>query len=566
MIPITGKPGRKVLIALLLPLLCTANITNAGADDQHGMRDFTESINGWTDFDERRAHLEAQITASLENKQLTVEQADGFTSELSQMGKSAEQFRATGQTLTFTQSLGYTRDLNALSSRIQQIATHSKEELPNVINLRHELEDRLAKALAQGTISTADAEELAHDLKHVVDIEAMFVQAGHGKLTDRQSQILGADLEKARIKLDHQIRLSQLAVPELNKRKSDIERKIADAVASGHLPSNQASDLRGELRRITSLENAYLSAGAISGNSVSALAADLDKLSERLDLSSSTLGTTSVSAVSTGTVSTCELDATEMLLRSKIGRATAEHVLTADVTDDMERELGLIESLENAYKSSDTGITSDHVNRLISQLRSVIRRIDEVLNTGAKKLPTKAGAAPTASGSSNDYLIKKTDVETRTGLLRAKLQEAAKAGRLTPQELAAFNADIDKIDSPRASRSNRNTTELEGELHRLRMRVDQLLGTRKTIEVSLDNRRARLLKRINDALAADKLSKLEATLLNREYDRVTKLHMQLKASARGSLKPEQTSRLADELDQLENLVSEKFAEEERSNR
>ena len=622
------------LVSLTAWSVCVLPAYSQGNDFMKFLQNFSGTLTGWSDFDNRRTQIDTEIKTNLTNKKINAEQATALQTDLSKIGQAADQIRLNGKNPSFTQSLALTRDLNNLYARLQQSVTEAQTSLPDVTLLRKQLQERLAGAISAGNLSQADAEEVNHDLKHAADIEAAFLAAGEGQLTPKQTQILYSDLEKTKTKLEQQIRLSQSAVPELNSRRTAIEKKILDSTAAGKVSVQQSAELRAELARINSMQTTFLSSeGALSGSRVLALAGDLDKLNERIDVlcrlaTTTTTTTTTPSTPTTTTPSTttpsattpsattpllvsatADLDSKVILLRHRIQDNHAAGALTTDTAADLRRESELIDALAVAYKSSASGITADHVSKLIAQIDVVNRKIDSAIvarrssdyrgdfgshghdrrdsdhrddyrrrpdtdraeapdyrnrdrnenwNRNSDQQPTAqvpVAPAPTSSAAAD------IDLRRRTRELREKISQAALSTKLSSRETSQFGADLDEIDHNRIAATDHDgivsaedTVALAGDLDRLGMRIDQLLRARKSPALTVDQRRAQLLKRISDAQASAKLTKLESTLLKREYDRVSRIEQQLRGR-KLTLSAASAAKVSAELDKLDKLIT-----------
>lgn len=518
------------------------------------LQNLAGGISGWPDLDTRQTEMGAQITAAANAGQLTAAEANGYRVELARVAQVEAQIKASGRRLGVTDSMSFTNSLNNLATRIKATidskTTVNIGSLTDVDALRAQLLKRVTDATSSGALTQIDSANLQRSLSHNNDIENAFKNSSDGTLTTRQVQVVSDDLQNVKTVIEQQVGLAQSAVPQLDSQRAAVETKIAASLAAGTLTNSQAVDFRRELARIANMQTSFIASnGALNGNEIYTLAGQLDRLSDRVD---SQISLTPLQPVAIPGQSTAAIDARQTQISRRIDDGLSSGRLTAQTAADLKHELEHIAMLEAAYQSNSSGVTSNQVQKIAAELDEMNARIDQRLLGSTIPVQT----LPTAG----------VDLSTRIEQIRTRIASSIPQGKMTNAEATQLYSDLnqinDNIESARDDSGNLSPEDqisMQGDVDRLNYRVEQILRVRRMGLPQIEARRAQLLNRINDGQNSGKLSRLEASLLKREYNRISRNEAQFKASTGGTLNYNQSSRLWTDLTALDQLLTNEIS-------
>lgn len=169
-----------------------------------------------TTVDARRAQIESIISAGLAGNSLTAQQAAELRAELDRIAK-LEAASTSGTQFAFTRALPIAYDLDVLGGRIHTlvptstytpIITGSRMVLSNgqivmlddVMVRRAELEGRIAREMATGRLTTAEAARLRVQLDSIASMESRMRADGY--LTYKESRLLYQSFDRVGSRLD----------------------------------------------------------------------------------------------------------------------------------------------------------------------------------------------------------------------------------------------------------------------------------------------------------------------------------------------------------------------------
>lgn len=176
--------------------------------------------------------------------------------------------------LSDAETLSIASELETLSSQIDK----NLAPLPDLTSVRQTLEKRIQEGLASGRLPSSQEAELRADISRVTGLESAF-KSGSGSLTDEHIAALNREYASINAKLDR----SMSSLPDVSKRKSEIQAKIAQGEATGVLSGAQVSDMKRELDRISTVESSFrASDNSLSDWEQMSLGRDLDRLDSDL--------------------------------------------------------------------------------------------------------------------------------------------------------------------------------------------------------------------------------------------------------------------------------------------
>lgn len=459
--------ARLILMSgVILAFSLSAGLTAAAAETEFSQYLSTTAgtIQDWSDFDQRRTYIESAIKDGVAKKTISTERATELLADLTAASKTVQDLRTSEKSLSFSQALALTRKINSVFAGIAQCdmaGTPPKD----AVTMRKELQARLEAAVAAGALSRLDAAECKHELKHVIDIETTFLNANAGKLTAKQENILRGDIEKISNQLDQQMHIAGTATVEFYKRGLALEGKLTNAVAKERLSDNQADLIRAEMTQLASTLQTHLAAnGAPSESIIVELAAEIDKLDERID-SSIKPEKAPVLTVAADESSAPDLTARledctvrKRLLRFRIASGTKSGAISADRAADFLREIELIDALESAYSKVPGGMTPEQSIKIEEQVTSLEQKVRESTSRKSVAKPTTERHAhvPKAEAA--------LPLEDRWSALERRITDAQQQGKLTSLETTLLKREYDRL-SKFYAQANRNAKLLSAADH-----------------------------------------------------------------------------------------------------
>ncbi|HEY9733851.1 MAG TPA: hypothetical protein V6C89_18215 [Drouetiella sp.] len=253
----------------------------ADRDYQRGDRDDNSwrrdgGISDGRDFDLRQADVLRRIDERAANGRLTSADAADLRSDYRRLEQLEASYRADGKLTPY--------EINVLQNGLDSITRELKDKSDPVASqypeidakqaaLKRRIDDGVAKRLIKG----GDAQRLTDNLNWIASIEAGFRQSG-GRLDKAEADRILADLDRLSAKID---RFSINPVQDLVNRKTDLQRKIDDNVASGKLSQRASRDLRRDLDRVSyPLQNA---SATLPPELINQISSDLDRINSQLN-------------------------------------------------------------------------------------------------------------------------------------------------------------------------------------------------------------------------------------------------------------------------------------------
>jgi hypothetical protein len=370
------------------------------------LQSLSQGVSGWTDLDARENEISSQLAIAASSGQLSASEADGFNVELRRVMQVEAQIKASGRGLGATDAISFTNSLNNLTNRINLAiegrGTSTAASLAAVETLRAQLKTQINDARAAHTMTRTDFETVNNDLEHNANIQSAFTMSGD-TVTARQAQVLTSDLARIRVAINQHITVGQAGVPQLSSQRRLIEQRIATGVSGGTIRDYQADKFKQDLARITSMQANFLTAdGVLSGSEVLAVAAELDRLSSRVDYQISMSTNENNTNTSYGyehgrgngygygrdnqrseQVSR-QIDERRAQLLVRLNTAQNTRKLSRYQVSQLKRELDRIADGQAQLKSSGGGrLSFDQSTKLMSDLTKLQQNLDQQLSSRA---------------------------------------------------------------------------------------------------------------------------------------------------------------------------------------
>lgn len=558
-------------------------------------------------MDKRRTDVDKNLAAALSAGLITLSEAQVYKDELDAVGKKEESFKtASGGQLTLVQAQNLLIDLERLNGKIDRAVYGRKPVWVGIEGSIDDIRRRIADAKAGQRLAEVDEVELKSDLDKVIANKATYAASSAG-IDSQEAISLSVDLTKLNGKMFKLIKDREISVlPDLVKRKDEINKRMSDGTLSGKLTTDETRSLLEDFDRISAREAAFRATdGLLDEREKLSLALDLERLAARLEkeirdnpyvsLPLTQRKTQADQIISTGTL-TGKLSAQEVQnLRAEYNRITAFEAssLASGSTLDAKEALTLSADLDRLIKDADAQMKNSEtaLPDLAKREAELYQRITEGVMQGrlsAKDADTlkrefyrlmdmeakyrSSGGlsfgehaalaleleklSSNIEGSMKESQATLPDVDSRQAELDNRLAEAVASGRMTAEQSREFTRELDRISRDevtyRFSGSGLSYAEslsLITELEKLSAKLDTRLAGSSAQWNGIDGRISDTTKRISDALLARKLDAPSATDLKNEVERIGQAKSAF-ASSGGGLTLAETESLVRDLDRL----------------
>ncbi len=331
-------------------------------------------------INQRQQEIEKLITDALYSGKLNSQQVMDLKQEFDRIASLEATYRIDGS-LSDTETLTLARDLDSLRAKIELYG--GTPALQGIGQRIADAKKRLAESETAGRINQAAAQDLKVQIERIDARHRYFMQ--DGRLEDNETLSLASDVDNFRINLDKAV----TPLPDVVGRRADIDRKVNEALASGRLKPADAESLKADLVRINGLETTFKgSEGGLSDQEVIALSKEYDAVSARIDKSLPALP---------------DIVAKEAAIQTRINEAARTGAITEDNRRDFTHEFDRIKDVENAFRSSDNGLSDWEVMTVARDLDRLDAEIGRTLDKPVK-IDTTGAAADTRGHWAEQYI------------------------------------------------------------------------------------------------------------------------------------------------------------------
>lgn len=363
---------------------------------------------------ERKVTVEQALSTGTLSGKLSAQEVQNLRDEYNRIVSFERTSVASGNTLDAREALTVASDLDHLAKDIDSQMKNSETALPDLAKREAELYQRITEGVMQGRLTAKDADSLKRDFYRLMDMEAKYRQSGG--LSFGEHAALALELEKLSSNIESSMHETQAALPDVDARQGEIDNRLADAVASGKMTSEQSREFTKELDRIARDEVTYRFSGTgLSYAESLALITDLEKLSSKLD--TRLAGTTAQWDGIDGRIA----DSTR-----RISDALTGQKLSIDVGTQLKNELDRIGQAKNAFQSSGGGLTLAETESLVRDLDRLTRDLDSRVGTGRA--------------------LTWTDIDARQTRIEARIKTDLASGKLDSQKANKARRDLQVIN------------------------------------------------------------------------------------------------------------------------
>ncbi|MBP9092784.1 hypothetical protein KBI23_17305 [bacterium] len=336
-------------------------------------------------------------------------------------------------------------ELNKLIKDTDNSSKNAEVALPDISKRQAELYQRITEGVMQGRLTVKDSDSLKKDFYRILDQEAKYRSSGG--LSFGEHAALSLELERLANSIESNMGDTQAAVPDVDARQAELDKKIAGAVASGQLTMAQTQEFTKELDRISRDEITYRFSGTgLSYAESISLVADLEKLNGRID-----------TQIAGKTAQWSGIDGRVQSISKQIGQALLSQKINGATASQLKREVDRVAQAKVAFETSGGGLNLAETESLVRDLDRLTRSLDIRQGVGqivawtdidGRQARAEARIAQdTAQGKLSASKANKAKKQLQTFKLVKATMKASTGGNFTYSQIVVMAQTLDKIDS-----------------------------------------------------------------------------------------------------------------------
>ena len=230
-----------------------------------------------------QGQLERKIAQFFSLGYLTPTETERLRQQYDAIVSSLRHLRGAEGGLSYSERLAFLYGFERLAAATERNARTAPLPLPNLAARQLELEQKLGNALASGRLPLSEAMNLKALLEELTATQVKARTSGGG-LSYPEALVAVADINRLSSRIDARIAALKQALPDIDTRQTQIEKRILEAKATGKLKSEQVVALKAELDRIAEGEVAFrVSEESLNFMEAINLVQELERVSNRLE-------------------------------------------------------------------------------------------------------------------------------------------------------------------------------------------------------------------------------------------------------------------------------------------
>jgi chemotaxis signal transduction protein len=433
----------------------------------------------------RESEVDSDIASALSSGLITLTEAQVYKQQLDRVIAKDKNFKAlSGGDLDALQTQNLLVELEQLSGSLARSTFEKKPVWTGVHGTINELKSSIEEAKAASRLDPSDEESLT---KEMASIDAKRVSGG---ATAQSTMEVVVALNQFASKLTRTVKDRDIAyIPDLDKRKAEINKRIAEGVVSGKLTLDEGNTAIAEFNRIAALQNTYKAVdGVIDEREKLTLALELERLSTKVekDIRDNQFATKPIQVLKE------DADRT-------IASGTLSGKLSAQEVQALRAELIRINTFESSKIASQGKLEAQDAILIVLDLNKLIRDTDNSSKNAEVALP---------------------DISKRQAELYQRITEGVMQGRLSVKDSDSLKKDFYRIlDQEAKYRSSGGLSfgehaALSLELERLANGIESSMGDTQAAVPDVDARQAEL----------DKQDRHRSCLRSADHGPDTRLH------------------------------------------
>ncbi|MGD9681794.1 MAG: hypothetical protein AB7W16_11480 [Candidatus Obscuribacterales bacterium] len=480
-------------------------------------------------YGDKKKKVESRIAGGIVTGKLTLPEGHFLRDQIRSIEKKeAKWLKASGK-LTEEAQKALMLDLEKLSNDVEKRLLDSRFSWSGAADSIETLRKRVREAGEANRLSASGRKDLDSDIERVEKLwEGARTDAEQGLYRLDESMQVAVALDALNRKLVDSLSDRDLALPQIDQRKTAIEARIAAGITSGRLNPWEAERFLDEFDRIAERENAYRAFHTgITDRQTVAIALRLEQLSARVE-----------TAIHDDAGAMPSIKSRKQELREDIEEATISGRLLDSEAEDYRTRLKSIE------EAAGDGLSARQTLKIARDLHELKISLDRDLA---------------------DVEIGMPDVDKRKRDLFARISGGVTSGRLSPKEAQALRADFDEIDHLRKKyAADGGTSRGEGsilayKIERLASQTEERMHDEQIELPSVAKLQDDLDKRLASSVASGQLTLAEVAEFKKQLDEIGRMEMGFRYTGSGLSYPE-TLMLAQAIDNLQGRVDRVLAE------
>ncbi|MBP7860151.1 hypothetical protein KA183_00595 [bacterium] len=495
-----------------------ANKTKEAAAEQFNWA----GVPAFVDVSTRISSLDKEITHALGEERLTNDQAQQLKATLDRVVQLNKEFQTDGK-LTIWERVRLILDLDKLSQDLEIRLAKRKTAITDLTGQQDQLEKEIAEDFLSGRLTNSQAAKFKNRLQTIKDKEKSYRQ--DNKLSQPEMLALSYDLDQLNLDLEKDLRVRSIAGPSIDARLDRLKNRKNNLVKQKKLNAQQEAEINSSIQKI---EKEYVAFKAsdkkLDPKEVLDLALELDKVGSRINV-------LAPGEISSGIKN---IDTMQSEIRTMLDDFNSKNALSVQQLDEYKQEFSRIETLESLFKA-DNSFTDSEVLTVVRELESLKQHLV---------------ASSQNKGS-------KPDLSTKIEMLRKRVKEVNDAKRfkqgITSQEMDKGLDSIEKklkIFNQDNELSDSEVLVLSSELDSLNSKLESSLQNLPDVQ----ERKLEMERRLNEALASNRVVIKKAEELRREGSRISFMETRLKRD--GILSDEDIVELSQQYDNLEKKLAQ----------
>jgi len=489
----------------------------------------TDRQNGFVDVYSRRDEITKRLADAYAQGRLTAQEYSQIHMELDNVNRGIQQATPVNGQIGVTDSIKLVLELDRISQNLTR-TVHDRQVSMTAIDVKQsDIQKKINEGKSSGKLTDAEVTTLQNELNRIIANEDALRKTGR-PLTAEEQLTLALDLEKLSGEVSVQYFDSEVVQNvgvDVAKRRLDVDRNLAQALASGLLTLTEAQLYKDELDVIARKEETYKTAsnGQIDIMQAQNLLIDLERLNGKIDRA-----VVNTKPVWIGINATIE-DMSKKITDAKAGQRLS------DIDEVVLRgSLDKIIANKATYAATAQGYDAQEAISLASDL-------------------TKLQGLFFRTVKDREITVI-PDLTKRKGEINKRISEGTVTGQLTADETRSLLEDFDRINSREAAfkaadglLDEREKLSIALDLERLAGRVEKESRDNPYVSKTIQARKEQADQAISAGSVSGKLSAQEAQDLRNEYNRILSFEVASRTSD-GNLDAKEALTIALDLDRL----------------
>jgi hypothetical protein len=337
------------------------------------------------------------------------------------------------------------------------------------------------------------------------------------------------------------------APDSIQQRETDLANRMIAAINANKLSFADSQTLKQQLDQLKLTENNFRnSGGGLDSVEIASLNSELSRIDANF---TKMIGGSTTTNPPPGTIGGAtpldSFEATRKQFAGRIDRGVSSGRLTNAEATDLRADLSRLEQMEASFRTGGQPLNPQQIallkrgyDNLHMQLRNQLHDDETASNPG----------------------IPSDNINQREAALGRKIDDAVATGRLQTSDAEMLRRMLQFVEGTEwqfrqtgGTLDAAETSRLNQDLDRVQARLDRMIASAPTPSQLVDQKKAALLKNLNDASTGNRLSPLEAKMIQSEYDQITWLQQRL--SSNGKLEQSDAQKLISDIDSYNSWLN-----------